>query len=160
MAFINPPEPCGALFMMDWCTFLSFKISTSIHCHYIVWKSQDIFFLYNSDCICLKDESHKLSTLQGHLRAAVKNISLLNWQLSPMRSSRSRATVSKARRIMGYSSNTSLKWSTESEYRRQYVSALTLAVLLPRVSKQISVDVLQHEQIESHMGRTCILLFL
>lgn len=37
----------------------------------------------------------------------------------PMRSNRSMATVSKARRIMGYSSSTSLKWSTESEKSRQ-----------------------------------------
>lgn len=33
----------------------------------------------------------------------------------PMRSRRSMATVSKARLIMGYSSSTSLKLSTESE---------------------------------------------
>lgn len=58
-----------------------------------------------------------------------------------MRSSRSMATVSKARRIMGYSSSTSLKWSTESEKRRQYVSARTLAVRLPLVSRQISAEV-------------------
>ncbi len=32
-AYINPPKPCGALFMMDECTFLGFKISTTIHCH-------------------------------------------------------------------------------------------------------------------------------
>lgn len=38
---------------------------------------------------------------------------------SPMRSRRSSATVSKALRIMGYSSSTSLKLSTLSEYRRQ-----------------------------------------
>lgn len=56
----------------------------------------------------------------------------------PMRSNRSTATVSKARRIMGCSSNTSLKLSTLREYRRQYVSARTLAVLRPRVSRQIS----------------------
>lgn len=56
----------------------------------------------------------------------------------PIRSSLSRATVSKARLIIGYSSSTSLKLSTDREYRRQYVSARTLAVLLPRVSKQIS----------------------
>ncbi len=30
-------------FMMDGCTFLGFKISTPIHCHYKAWKSQDIF---------------------------------------------------------------------------------------------------------------------
>lgn len=55
-----------------------------------------------------------------------------------MRSSRSTATVSKARLIMGCSSRTSLKLSTDSEYRRQYVSARTLAVRRPRVSRQIS----------------------
>ncbi len=42
-AFINPPEPCGVLYMMDGCTFLGFKILTTIHCHYKTWKSQDIF---------------------------------------------------------------------------------------------------------------------
>lgn len=56
----------------------------------------------------------------------------------PIRSNRSTATVSKARRIIGCSSNTSLKLSTLREYRRQYVSARTLAVLRPRVNKQIS----------------------
>lgn len=56
----------------------------------------------------------------------------------PMRSRRSTATVSKARLIIGCSSSTSLKLSTLREYRRQYVSARTLAVLLPRVNKQIS----------------------
>lgn len=35
--------------------------------------------------------------------------------LLPMRSRRSMATVSKARLIMGYSSSTSLKWSTDRE---------------------------------------------
>ncbi len=45
--FINPPEPRRAL-MMDGCTFLGLKISTSIHCHYKAWKAQDIFY-YNSD---------------------------------------------------------------------------------------------------------------
>lgn len=59
-------------------------------------------------------------------------------QVLPMRSNRSMATVSKARRIMGYSSSTSLKWSTEREKSRQYVSARTLAVRLPLVSRQIS----------------------
>ncbi len=33
-AFINPPEPCGELFMMDGCTLLGFKILTPIHYHY------------------------------------------------------------------------------------------------------------------------------
>lgn len=56
----------------------------------------------------------------------------------PIRSNRSTATVSKARLIMGCSSSTSLKLSTLREYRRQYVSARTLAVLRPRVNKQIS----------------------
>lgn len=56
----------------------------------------------------------------------------------PMRSSLSTATVSKARLIIGCSSRTSLKLSTLREYRRQYVSARTLAVLRPRVNKQIS----------------------
>ncbi len=42
-AFINPTEPCGTLFMMDGCTFLGFKISTTIHSYYKAWKSQDIF---------------------------------------------------------------------------------------------------------------------
>ena len=55
-----------------------------------------------------------------------------------MRSRRSRATVSKALLIMGYSSSTSLKLSTDREQRRQQLSARTLAVLLPRVSRQIS----------------------
>ncbi len=58
-AFINPLEPRGALFMMDRWTLLDFKISTVIHCHYKAWKSQDIF-LYSSNCICLKKESHIL----------------------------------------------------------------------------------------------------
>lgn len=56
----------------------------------------------------------------------------------PIRSRRSMATVSKARRIIGYSSSTSLKWSTEREKRRQYVSARTLAVRRPFVRRQIS----------------------
>lgn len=38
---------------------------------------------------------------------------------SPIRRSRSMATVSKARRIIGNSSSTALKWSTLSEYKRQ-----------------------------------------
>ncbi len=46
-AFINPPEPCGVLFMMDGCTLLDFKISTPIHCHCPGYsnarKSWDIF---------------------------------------------------------------------------------------------------------------------
>ncbi len=29
-AFINPPEPCGAFFMMDRCTLLDFKIFIAI----------------------------------------------------------------------------------------------------------------------------------
>ncbi len=37
--FIHPAEPRGALFMMDGCTFLGFKISTTIHCHYKAWTS-------------------------------------------------------------------------------------------------------------------------
>lgn len=57
-----------------------------------------------------------------------------------MRSKRSTATVSKARRIIGCSSRTSLKLSTLREYKRQYVSARTLAVLRPQVSKQISEE--------------------
>ncbi len=53
--------------MMDRCTFLGFKTLTTIHCHYKAWKSQDIF-LYNSDCICLKEESHiHLGWLEGVL---------------------------------------------------------------------------------------------
>ncbi len=42
-SFINPTEPYGAIFMMDRCTSLGFKISTTIHCHYKAWKNQDIF---------------------------------------------------------------------------------------------------------------------
>ncbi len=51
-AFINAVEPCEALFMMDWCTFLAFKIS--IHFHYKAWK---LIFFNITDCIRLKDES-------------------------------------------------------------------------------------------------------
>ncbi len=48
--------------MMDGCTLLEFKISTAIHCHYKVWKSQECF----SDCIRLKEESHiQLGWLRG-----------------------------------------------------------------------------------------------
>ncbi len=43
--------------MKDGCTFLGFKISTTIHCNYKSWKSQDIF-LYNADCIRFNEESH------------------------------------------------------------------------------------------------------
>lgn len=56
----------------------------------------------------------------------------------PILSSLSIATVSKALLIIGYSSRTSLKLSTEREYRRQYVSARTLAVRRPLVRRQIS----------------------
>ncbi len=41
--------------MMDGCTFWGFKITSTIHCHYKAWKSQDIF-LYNSDLIRLLHE--------------------------------------------------------------------------------------------------------
>ncbi len=43
------------LFKIDGCPFLGFKISTTVHWHYCI-KSQDIF-LYNSDCIHLKEGS-------------------------------------------------------------------------------------------------------
>lgn len=56
------------------------------------------------------------------------------------------ATVSNARLIIGYSSKTSLKLSTEREYRRQYVSALTLAVRRPLVKRQISARVKKNIQ--------------
>ncbi len=46
-AFINSLELCGALFMMDGCTFLSFKISNPIHHQYntfvFVWKKKVIY---------------------------------------------------------------------------------------------------------------------
>ncbi len=42
-AFINPPEPCGALHMMDGWTSLDFKISSPIYYYYKAWKNQDIF---------------------------------------------------------------------------------------------------------------------
>ncbi len=35
----------GTLLMMDGCTFLGFKISNSIHCHYKAWKSQEFFYI-------------------------------------------------------------------------------------------------------------------
>ncbi len=56
-AFINPLELCGVLLMMDGCSFLGFKISSTIHCPYKAWKSQDMFW-YNSDYSHLKEESH------------------------------------------------------------------------------------------------------
>lgn len=74
-------------------------------------------------------------------------------QILPMRSNRSMATVSKARRIMGYSSSTSLKWSTEREKSRQYVSARTLAVRLPLVSRQISVKNIERKTVTA-LGNT------
>ncbi len=44
-AIINPLEPCGVglLFIMDGCSILGFKISTTIYCHYKAGKSQGIF---------------------------------------------------------------------------------------------------------------------
>ncbi len=50
-----PPEQCGALFMMEGCTLLDFKISTPTGILKL-GRAQDIF-LYNSDCIRLKEES-------------------------------------------------------------------------------------------------------
>ncbi len=51
--------------MMDGSTFLGFKISTTIHCHYKVCKTQGIF-LFNADCIRPKEESHiDLGWLKG-----------------------------------------------------------------------------------------------
>lgn len=41
--FFNLPEIYGTIFMMDGCTFLAFKISTTIHCHYEAWKSHETF---------------------------------------------------------------------------------------------------------------------
>ncbi len=42
-ALINPPELCGALFMMDgWMHFILLQNLNHIHCHYKAWKSQDI----------------------------------------------------------------------------------------------------------------------
>ncbi len=43
--------------MMDGCTFWGFNILPRIHCYHKAWKSQDIFE-YNSNGICLKEESH------------------------------------------------------------------------------------------------------
>lgn len=68
----------------------------------------------------------------------------------PILSSLSIATVSKALLIMGYSSRTSLKLSTEREYRRQYVSARTLAVRRPLVKRQISGK----RKIQQHTQKT------
>ncbi len=58
----------GPLFYDGWTQFigrlLDYWISL-IHCHDKAWKSQDIF-KYNSDCIRLKEESHKhLGWLEG-----------------------------------------------------------------------------------------------
>ncbi len=56
-AFIKPPELCGALSCYGFIHFYwTIGIVNPIHCH---WKSQGIF-LYNSDRICLKEESHIL----------------------------------------------------------------------------------------------------
>ncbi len=44
--------------------FICFKISTPIPCHYKALKSQDIF-LYNFDCIHLKEESCGLRVSKG-----------------------------------------------------------------------------------------------
>ncbi len=51
--------------MIDGWTFLSYKISSPIHCHYKAWKSQDKLY-YNFDCVRLKEESHiHLGWLEG-----------------------------------------------------------------------------------------------
>ncbi len=68
-AFIHPPEPREARFIMDGCALLDFfwtgKKKTSAHCHFKAWKGKE-FFLYISDWIPLKEESHvHLGCLEG-----------------------------------------------------------------------------------------------
>ncbi len=65
-AFIHPPEPCEARFIMDGCALfdLIWTVEQKL-CHYKAWKSPKIF-LYNSDWICLEDKSHiYLACLEG-----------------------------------------------------------------------------------------------
>ncbi len=85
-AFINPPEPCEVLFMMDGCTLFCFKISTTIHCLYKACKSRDIF-KYNSYCICLKEES------QIHLGWLEGRPGLANWEHREDSSTHTRPTL-------------------------------------------------------------------
>ncbi len=67
MAFINPPELCGALFMMDGCTLFCFKILNTIQFLSKAWKSQDIFLNVTLDhktshkshgCICSNSQKY------------------------------------------------------------------------------------------------------
>ncbi len=46
------------LFTMDLLIFFGFKRLNDSYCHYEAWKSQ-AFFYYLTDCIRLKEESHK-----------------------------------------------------------------------------------------------------
>ncbi len=65
-AFIHAPDPCEARFIMDVCTLFDvFWTVGTTHCNDNAWNSQDIF-LYNSDWIHLKEESHiHLGCLEG-----------------------------------------------------------------------------------------------
>ncbi len=60
----SPVHLCTEYFIIKkyrhW-SFLSFKLMATIHCHYKAWKSQGVY-LYNSDCVHLKEESHILPT--------------------------------------------------------------------------------------------------
>ncbi len=65
-AFIHAPEPCEARFIMDARTLFDvFWTVEQNHCNDNAWNSQDNF-LYNSDWIRLKEESHiHLGCLEG-----------------------------------------------------------------------------------------------
>ncbi len=67
-AYIHPPEPCDVRFIMDGHALLTFcgqLKKTPTHCNDKVWKTKDNF-LYNSDWIRLKEESHiHLGCLEG-----------------------------------------------------------------------------------------------
>ncbi len=56
-AFIHPPEPCEARFIMDGCALFDYFWTVEQKHHSNAWKSQDNF-KRNSNWIRLKEESH------------------------------------------------------------------------------------------------------
>lgn len=130
------------LLILNYFSFSSFclfaKMSSDLSAEYKVpekfsrirWITANIWQGH-----CRTECQMQNNSIEERVREMYETIQICS---SPIRSSRSTATVSKARRIIGCSSSTSLKLSTLREYRRQYVSARTLAVLRPRVNKQIS----------------------
>lgn len=125
------------LFSFNCKVFLSFAEDTA-HPYPQPLLFSFYSFRFTKMCSHLSAEKLHASTKSLHRYECKRRVEITQKSTVPIRSKRSTATVSKARRIIGCSSSTSLKLSTLREYRRQYVSARTLAVLRPRVSKQIS----------------------